>query len=233
MTSAVVTWQNAFFTVSNNILGSVVIFLPNLLAALVVFLIGLVLAGWLKTLVIKLFEVVQLSQLVKKSGFSQFLEKAEVQLKIEEILGGIVKWLIILIFSITAINILGLTAVSEVLRSLLSYIPRIISAVLVLVAGVLVAGLVESLIKGALGQIDIKTSRLFGKVASWLVVIFAILAAVNELGIAQSLINALFIGFIAMLALGLGLAIGIGAKDLVAEILNEWYQNFKKEVRKK
>ena len=75
MASAVVTWQNAFLTVSNNILTSVVAFLPNLLAALVVFLIGLILAKWLKAFVIKIFEVIQLSQLVKKSGFNRFLEK--------------------------------------------------------------------------------------------------------------------------------------------------------------
>lgn len=233
MASAVITWQNAFLTVSDNILTSVVAFLPNLLAALIVFLLGLILAKWLKAFVIKLFEIIQLSQLVKKSGFNRFLEKAEVKLKLEEILGGVVKWLVILIFSITAINILGLTAVSQVLSSLLNYVPKIISAVLVLTAGVLLAGLVESLIKGALGQIDIKASRLFGKFSSWLVIIFASLASINELGIAQSFINALFTGFIAMLALGFGLAIGLGAKDLVSEVLTEWYQNFKKEVRKK
>jgi len=233
MASAVITWQNAFLTVSNNVLSSVIGFLPNLLAALVVFLIGLILASWLKAMVVKLFSLAQLSTIVKKSGFHQFLEKAEVKLKMEEILGRIVKWLVILIFSVTAINILGLTTVSEVLIGLLAYVPRIISAILILTVGVLLAGLVESLIKGALGQIDVKTSRLFGKIASWLVVIFTTLAAINELGIAQSLINTLFIGFVAMLALGIGLAIGLGAKDLVSEVLQEWYQNFKKEVRKK
>jgi len=233
MVSAVVTWQNAFLTVSNNILTSVIAFLPNLLAALVVFVVGLILASWFKAVVVKLFSLAQLSIIVKKSGFHQFLEKAEVKLKIEEILGRIVKWLVVLIFSVTAINILGLTTVSEVLSGLLAYVPRIISAILILTVGVLLAGLVESLIKGALGQIDVKTSRLFGKISSWLVIIFTTLAAINELGIAQSLINTLFIGFVAMLALGIGLAIGLGAKDLVSEILQEWYQNFKKEVRKK
>ena len=233
MTSIVVSWQNALVKVSSDVLLSVVAFLPNLLGSLVVFLIGLILAGWLKALVIKLLTVVRLSHLVKKSGLHQFLEKAEIKLKIEEMLGGVVKWLVILIFSVTAINILGLTTVSEVLTGILAYVPRVISAVLVLTVGVLLAGLVESLIKGALGQIDIKTSRLFGKIASWLIGVFATLAAINELGIAQSLINALFIGFVAMLALGFGLAIGLGAKDLVAEALRAWYQDFKKEVKKK
>jgi len=232
MASSVIDWQNAFVTVSSNVLLSIINFLPNLLASLVVFLVGLILAGWLKALVVKLLNVIQLSELVKKSGLNQFLEKAEVKLKIEEILGGIVKWLVILIFSVTAINILGLSTVSAVLETVLNYVPKVVSAVLVLTVGVLLAGLVESLIKGALGQIDIKASRLLGKIASWLIGVFATLAAINELGIAQSLINTLFIGFVAMLALGFGLAIGLGAKDLVTEVLRERYQSFKKEVKR-
>ncbi|OGD62486.1 hypothetical protein A2160_00185 [Candidatus Beckwithbacteria bacterium RBG_13_42_9] len=232
MASPVIDWQNAFVTVSSDVLASVIAFLPNLLASLIVFLLGLILAGWLRALVVKLLGAVQLSTLVQKTGFNQFLEKAEVKLKLEEILGGVVKWLVILIFSVTAINILGLSTVSAVLQTVLGYIPRVFSAVLVLTVGVLVAGLVESVVKGALGQIDIKASRLLGKISSWLVGIFATLAAINELGIAQSLINTLFIGFVAMLALGFGLAIGLGAKDTVAEVLDEWYQTFKKEVKK-
>ena len=79
---------------------------------------------------------------------------------------------------------------------------------------------------------DIKLGRLSGRLASYLVVIFAVMAAINELGIAQSLINTLFMGLVAMLALGFGLAIGLGAKDLVSEILNNWYKDLKKEIRK-
>jgi hypothetical protein len=233
MATVVVDWQNTFLAVGGNVLSGVGAFLPNLFGALAVFLLGLVLAGWLKAIVVKLLSAVQLSSLVRKSGLERFLEKAEVKVRLEEIFGGTVKWLVILIFSVTAINILGLTTVSEVLTGVLAYIPRVISAVLVLTAGVLLAGLVEGLVKGALGQIDIKTSRLFGRIASWLIGVFAVLAAINELGIAQSLISTLFIGFVAMLALGFGLAIGLGAKDLVAEVLHEWYQTFRKEVKKK
>lgn len=232
MASNMILWQNAFLSVTGNILSGIVAFLPNLVGSLIVFLLGLILANWLKSLVLGFFKAVQLPKLVKKSGFDKFLEKAEVKLKAEEIIGGLVKWLVILIFSITAVNILGLTAVSEVLTTVLVYVPKAISAILVLTVGMLLAGLVESLVKGALGQIDIKTARLVGKIASWLVGIFAILAAINELGIVRSLINILFIGFVAMLALGFGLAIGLGAKDLVSEILTQWYKNFKKDVGK-
>ena len=177
-------------------------------------------------------EKIQLSGLIKKSGLEPFLKKAEIRVKIEDILGEIVRWLIILVFSVTTINILGLTTVSLVLNNILNYIPRVISAVLVLMIGVLLAGLVERVVKGALAQVDLKVARLLAKISSYLVVIFSSLAAINELQIAQVLINTLFVGFISMLALGFGLAIGLGAKDLVGKILEEWYKNLKKEMKK-
>lgn len=229
---AVASWQEALLLAGEKVLSSIASFLPDLLGAIIVFLIGLALAKWAKKLVVKLLETLRLSTAVEKTGLQKFLKKAEVKLKTEEIIGGIAKWLIILTFSVAAINILGLPTVSVVLERILAYIPRIISAILILTIGVLLAGLVESLLKGALGQIDVKTSRLFGKIGSYLVVVFAALAAINELGIAQSLINTLFMGFIAMLALGFGLAIGLGAKDLIAQILNDWYKAFRKEIKK-
>ena len=229
---SVTNWQEAFLIATSNILTNILSYIPTFLAALIVFLVGIVLAKWLKILTIKVFASIKLDNLVKKSGFESFFKKAEIKLKIEEIFGEIIKWLVILIFFITTVNTLGLTTVSLVLANILGYIPKIISAVLVLTIGVLLAGLVEGVVKGALAQIDLKTSRLLGKLSSYLVVIFALLAAINELGVAQTLVNTLFMGFIGMLALGFGLALGLGAKDLVAKILAEWYENFKKEIKK-
>lgn len=226
------SWQEAFFLASSDILTRLANFLPSFFGALVVFVLGLVFARWGKALVVKILETLRLSAAVKKTGFEKFLKKAEVRVKIEEVFGVVVKWVIILVFSIAAANILGLTAVSEILNNILEYLPRVFSSVIVLVIGVLLAGVVESLIKGALGPVDIKTSRLFAKLGSYMVIIFAVLTAVNELGIAQSLVNTLITGFIAMLALGFGLALGLGAKDIVSEALGDWYQGFKKGIKK-
>lgn len=232
MTYSSVSWQEAFFLALSDILVNVLSYIPTIIGALAVFLIGLIMAKWCKALTIKVLKVVRFSTLVKKFGLEPFLEKAEIKLKAEEILGSIVKWLIILVFFIATINLLGLSTVSVVLNSILGYIPRVISAVLVLTVGVLLAGLIEGVVKGALGQVDVKASRLLAKIASYLVVIFASLAAINELQIAQALISTLFMGFVATLALGIGLAIGLGAKDLVSQVLKEWYEDFKKEIKK-
>jgi len=231
--SNVYDWQDALLTAFTSVLTQILNFLPSLLAAIVVFLAGLLLARWLKKLTVSLLSNLKLNQIIGKTGFAQFLEKAEVKLKVEVIMGNIIEWFIIFVFFIATVNILGLKSVSDVLNTVLASIPRILSAAFVFTAGVLLAGVVESLVKGSIAQVDIKIARLAGKFASWLVVIFGVLASVNELGIAQSLINILFIGVVAMLSLGFGLAIGLGAKDLVSQFLQEWYKNLKKEIKNK
>lgn len=205
-------------------------FLPNLLAAIAVFLIGWIVAGWCKTVTIKLLDIVRLSSLLKNTGIQQFLKKADLTEKVEVALGSVIKWLITLIFFIASVNILGLSTVSLVLESILKYVPNVISAALILTLGVLISGLVEKLIKGAIGSVDAKSGRLVGKIASYTIVIFSALAAISELQIAQTLINTIFTGFIAMLAIGLGLSIGLGSKDLVSRILTDWYDRFRKDI---
>lgn len=223
------TWQEAVLVAGANILTRFFGFLPNILGALIIFLFGLILAKWAKLIIVKILSAIKLDKILRQSGLETYLDRADIRVKAEVFLGEIVKWLIIAVFFIAGINILGLTTVSAVLNSILGYIPNIISAVLILTIGVLLAGLVESLIKGAVSQVDPKTSRLLSKIASYLVVIVATLAAINELKIAQSLINTLIIGVVATLTLGIGLAIGLGAKDLVSKMLLDWYTQSKKK----
>ncbi len=226
--SYVTNWQEAILIAGANVLSGFFGFLPSLLGALVIFLFGLILAKWGKTLIVKVLGAIKLDKLLRKGGLAPYFDKAEVRVKAEEFVGEVVRWLIIIVFFMAAVNVLGLTTVSGVLNTLLSYLPNIISAILVLTIGVLLGGLIENLVKGTLNQVDKKTSRLLSKIASYLVVIVAALAAINELGIAQSLINTLFIGVVATLTLGIGLALGLGAKDLVSQMLMDWYKRQKK-----
>lgn len=227
--NAISNWQQAVLLAGANVLTRFFNFLPSLLGAIIIFLFGLILAKWGKTLVIKILNLVKLDKFLKKSGLDPFLAKAEVKLKASIFFGEIVRWLITIVFFIASINILGLTTVSGVLSNILSYIPNIISSVLILTVGVLLAGLVENFVKGAVNQVEPKTGRLLSKIASYLVVTVAALAAINELGIAQSLINTLFIGVVATLTLGVGLSLGLGGKDVVSKMLMDWYTDSKKK----
>lgn len=222
--------QEAIIVASTSVVTSMLHFIPILFAAVLIFVIGLFLARLVKLIVKKILETIKLSTLVKDTGVNTFLKKADITKNVEEVIGEVARWLVILIFSIATVNILGLVTVSEFLTNILGYIPRVISAALILTVGVLVAGWVESLVKGAVGTFSVSTGRLLGKVSSYTIVIFTILAAISELGIAEQFINILFIGFIAMVALALGLSIGLGAKDVVSEVLRDWYKQLKKDL---
>jgi len=226
-------WQNALTAVWIGTLGQTFAFLPNIIGALLVFVLGILLGDWVRTLTIKTLQMIKLESMIQDSKIKAFLLKAEVTQKIEEVIGSILKWIIVLTFFVAATNILGLTTVSDLLVGILSYIPNVLSAVIVLSIGTLLAGLVEGLVKGALASVDLKTARLMGKVASYTVVTIAILAAFSELKIAESFINILFIGFVSMLALGFGLAIGLGAKDVIGQALSDWYKDLKRELKNK
>lgn len=227
------SWQGAVQESLAGVTQGTLYFLPNLLGAILVLIIGILIGNWSKTLIVKTLQALKLESLVKETKFKKFLNKADVTQKIEELIGSIIKWLLMLTFFIAALNILGLTAISALLTSILGYVPNVISSVIVLAIGVLLAGLLEGVVKGALASVDIKTSRLMGKVTSYIIITITILVAVSELNIAQSFINIFFIGFVTMLAIGFGLAIGLGSKDLVAKILSEWHTNLKKELKKK
>lgn len=227
------SWQLALGSVAGTALGQTFAFLPSLVGAALVFVLGIILANWAKTAIVKGLQLIKFESLTKDSKVREFLKKAEITQKIEEILGSIVKWVIMLIFFIAATNILGLSTVANLLGGVLAYVPNVLSAVIVLAIGVLLAGVVEGVVKGALASVDLKTARLMGKIASYTVVTIATLAAFSELKIAANFINILFIGFVAMLALGFGLAIGLGAKDTVSKVLTEWHEEMKKELKNK
>jgi len=232
MNASIITinnWQEAVFLAATNILTQFFNFLPSLFGFVLLLVVGLFLAKWAKAILVKLLSAVKLDKLLRKSGLDPFLSQADIKLKVEVVIGEIIRWLIIIVFFMAGVNVLGLTSVSSVLENVLAYIPRIVSATVILTIGVLLGGLVESLIKGAVNQIDPKTGRLLAKIASYLVVVVAALASINELGIAQSLINTLFTGIVATLTLGFGLAIGLGGKDLVSKILMDWYTKNKKK----
>lgn len=209
------------------------IFMPKLLAALLVFLIGITIARTLKYIVIRVLDTFRLSNAVKKTPVEHFFENETLGHKIEDVIGKVVYWLTMLVVLHTVFTIVGLTSLSFLLEKVISYLPHVISATFVLFFGVILAGFVESFVKGAIKSIDGKSSRLFGKIASYVIVTIAFLAAISELGIASDFVVILFVGFVMTFALGFGLALGLGGQHIVKEMLETWYKKTKLEMEEK
>lgn len=224
-------WYNSFSLISTQVLTEVSAFLPRILAALLVLIIGAAIAKIVKKLIIRLLEATRLSTLLKDTPIEHFLANAEFGHKLEEIVGSVFYWLAMLIVLHTTVTILGLQPLSDLLSKVLNYLPNVISAVLVLFFGTLLAGVVESLVKGSIKSIDGRSSRVIGKVSSYIVITVTVLAAISELGIAKEFITILFVGFVAMISVGFGLALGLGGQDVVRKMLGTWYEQTVKEVK--
>ena len=224
-------WYEPLLLVTTESLSSMAIYLPRILAALLVLIIGAALARLIKRGLVKLLETVRVSSALKDTPVEVFLKNAELTNKVEDVLGSIVYWLLMLVVIHTTVSILGLVSLSVILEKILGYLPSVISAVLILFIGLLLAGLVESLVKGSIKTIDGKSARLLGKFASYLVIILSAMMAISELGIAQEFILVLFIGFVSFLVVGFGLAVGLGGQHVVRAMFDDWYWKFKKETR--
>ncbi len=226
--NGIAIWQGALIASWQEVWVSFLGILPSVLGAIVIFAIGLVLAYWAKRLVIESLRLIQTDKLIKSAGIDKYLVKADIKYTFVELLATIVEWLIILVFFLAVVDILGLNIVSQVLISVLAYLPNVLAAVLIFAAGYIVAGVVDSLVRGALVSVDHAVAKPLGKFARWLILIIAFFAAVSELQIAQGLIATFYQGLTYTLVLAVGLSVGLGAKDVVAKILDDWYEKLKK-----
>ncbi len=224
---ALSTWQTALIGSWSEVWVSFLGIIPSILGAIIIFAIGLILAFWAKRLVIEFLKLVRFEKLTKTAGIDRYLKKAEFKLSFVDLLGTIVEWIVILIFFLAVVDILGLSAVSSVLAIVLGYIPNVFAAALIVAVGYIVAGIVEGLVRGALVSIDRDIAKPTSKFARWIILIIAVFAAIDQLQIAQGLIATFFQGLTYTIVLVVGLSVGLGAKDLIARVLNEWYDKIK------
>jgi hypothetical protein len=224
MASIPQAWQDSLGLGMTYTVAQFSVYLPKIVGALIVLVVGIILARIIKKVVVKSLEAIRVSKAVEKTPLELFLKNAELGQKVEEVIGSIFYWLFLLVIIHTSVSLLGLSPLSTFFDKILDYIPHIFTAFLIFIFGVVLAGMVESVIKGTLRSFDAHSARLFAKVASYVVVAITTLAAIAELGIAKEFILILFIGVVSSLALGVGLALGLGGKDTVSKILDSWYK---------
>lgn len=196
-------------------------FLPNLVAAFLVLVIGWIVAGFLKGFTMRVLQIIQLEPFAEKVGLADTLKRFGAHVTAPELIAEIVKWAIFLIFVNPAAQILGLDQLNIIINEILGYIPNVIVAALILMFGAIFSDLTASFVRGTANAMGTKAAGGLSVIARYAVLIFAFLAALSQLGIAQTLVNTLFTGLVAMLALAGGLAFGLGGKDHASELISE------------
>lgn len=195
-------------------------YLPQVVGAILVFLLGLLVANVLKTVIVKIVNLLKLDDLARRFELTQAFEKHGLKLNVANLFGWIVKWFFIVAALIAATDILQWNEVTDTLQKLLLFIPNVIIAVIILLGGIMLANFVQRVVKSSVEAAKLTSADFLSGVARWAILIFAFLAALNQLNIASELINTLFTGIVAMLALAGGLAFGLGGKDHASRVLD-------------
>ena len=212
-------WIDTFVQSLQNLWLAFTGFIPSLFWAFIVFLVGWILAAVLSKAVMRVLETVQVDRLFDQLGVMKYLHDAGVSWEFSSIVGSLVRWFFIIAAFLAAVDILGLAELSGFITDILLYIPNIIVAAFILLVAAVLASFLERVVTASMKATSMGPVKFVGVVIRWSIWGFAILAALAQLGVATGLVQTLFTGFVAMLALAGGLAFGLGGQSVAKDIL--------------
>lgn len=224
------TWTEVLQQSFQSLWLGTVAYVPNLLVALIIFVIGWIVGAVLGRVVAQIVGSLKVDNALRSAGFEEAFNRAGFSLNSGNFLGGLVKWFIIIVFLVAALEVLGLNQVTVFLQEVvLLYLPQVIVAVLILLVAAVIAELARNVVTGAAKAAEMLSANLLGSIAKWAIWVFAVLAALNQLGVATAFVQTLFTGVIVALSLGFGLAFGLGGQQAAAGYL----ERLRGEVREK
>lgn len=229
--SGVTDWGDAVFLSLTNALNSFLNAIPQVIGALLIIIIGWIISGLLARLVSTLLRRAGADRLFAEHGGQVYGSQSQ-KIKPSVVGGELVKWLIRIVFLVAAANVLGMPQVSELLNQVLLWIPNLIVAAVILLVAPLLARFVRGGIEVGAGQMGFSNAPLLGKIAEIAIVAFAVVIAINQLGIAANLVNTLFIGVVGALALAFGLAFGLGGREVAGRITQQWYESSRETAQR-
>ena len=214
-TAVVVNSLQQLWASSVSVLGSIV-------GALIILVLGLVVATGLGALVQRIVDLVKVDKALVSLGLKEYFDRAGLQINAGKFLGKLVYWFLVVVFLLAATDILGFYSLSNFLREALLYIPNVIVAVLIMLATFVIGNFLRNLVRASVKSAKLHASNFLSSLTWWAVIVFGFLTALAQLGIAVSIINALVTGIVAMIALAGGIAFGIGGKDYAAHLIGQF-----------
>lgn len=213
------SWSEVVIASLQGLWEGFVTFIPPVVGALLVFIVGWIVAVAFDRVVTGVLESMKIDKAFEQLSFMRSMHEAGFSMKVSALLGSLVKWFFVIAFFVAAVDIVHLTAVADFMQKILFYIPQVIVAVLILAVAALLGEFVSRMVHASLQATSVRASRFASAVARWAIWISAILAALSQLGIASTMVSTLFMGIIAMVALAGGLAFGLGGQSLAKDLL--------------
>ena len=217
-------WNELIADPIRQMLTRILAYLPVLLGALIILIVGWIVAKAIRRLVDWLLKAVRFDTLADKAGVSEIISRGGLKITARQVVSGLVYWLVIIMVLVMTVNALGLPNTSDVLASLFAYITNVIAALLVLVVAMFLAGFVSGIVRIAAGNAKLPKPELLAGISRWAIIIFALTIALAQLGIATLLVTTTFNIILGGIVLALALAFGLGGKDAAARYLEELKQ---------
>jgi len=208
-----------FLESSQQFLNEVATALPKIIGALLILLIGWIIAKLLKKAIVKLLLLVRLNTLSEKVGIEKFLKQGGMKSTAVDLVGSLFYWIIMLTVILAVFNSLELTSAQDLFNSIILFIPNIIVALVILLFGLYAARFIANVLSSSLKNMNDKTAEVIEKVAYIAVLVFTVFLVLGQLKIAQDIITNAFILVFGAICLAFGLAFGLGGKESAAEVL--------------
>lgn len=203
-------------------------YVPSIIGAIAILIVGWFIAKLIQSIVARVLKLIRLDLASEKAGIEKILAQGEVRMTLSEVIATLAYWLVILIVIATALSALNLNIAAELITKLAEYVPSILAAVFILILGLFLANFVGTVVRTSASNAGIATAKLLGKIAQVILVVFAVVMAIEQLKIATALI--ILSANIVLMAIGLGIALafGLGCKDIAGKFIQDLINSVKK-----
>ena len=204
-------------------------FIPKLVGVLIILIVGWLIAKVVENVIVRALKLIRVDTLSEKSGTSNFLAKGGIKATLSELIGALVYWILILIVIMAALNALTWTVAAELLNTIVAYIPNIIAAIFIVVLGMFAGTLLGTVVRTAASNAGMEQAKILGQATQTVAIVFAVLIAMQqlkiEIGVIVNIINIL----LAAVALAVGLAFGLGCKEIAGKAVADFLEGLKKK----
>jgi hypothetical protein len=214
-------WLEALRLSLTDLWYNVVSWVPSLIVAVIVFIVGLLVSSFLGGVVEKIISAIKLDNFLRKLGLEEYTKRANIQLNSGYFIGQVVYWFLVLVFLFAASDIIRFTALTIFLSNVLAYIPSVIVAALIMAVSFVAANIISGIVRASVMGAGLHRAKFLGSASWWAIMITGILSALDQLGISVAIINTLITGLIAMISIAGGLAFGLGGKESAARLIQE------------
>jgi hypothetical protein len=201
--------------------------LSSLLEAVIILIVGYILAGWLGRIVRDFTRRSGFDEIFERAGVKKFIGRRDAKWLISSLLGWAVKWFILLFFITMAVNALGLPQVTQFMVQVLNYLPNLVAAIAILTLGLIIGEMIAEALTGVSDASGVELYRVVGVGLKYLIIVITVLMLLEQIGIHTTIIYVFAAGVALMIGLAGGLAFGLGGQH----VAKEWLEDMRKKMK--